>query len=57
MRLEEDTLEEQVLYVVDHVSYFCVTNTYYHIFVIICSVYMISYGIPMLIDEILKRDV
>jgi hypothetical protein len=57
MRLEDHTIEEQVLYVVDHVSYFFVTNTYYHIFVIICSVYMMGYGIPMLIDEILKRDV
>lgn len=57
MRLEDHIIEEQVLYVVDEISYFCVTNTYYHMFVIICSVYMIGYAIPMLIDEILKRDV
>ena len=57
MRLEDPIIEEQVLYVVDHVSYFVITNTYYQIFVIICSVYMMGYGIPMLIDEILKRDV
>jgi len=57
MRLEDHIIEEQVLYVVDHVSYFVTTNTYYHMFVIICSVYMIGYAIPMLIDEILKRDV
>jgi hypothetical protein len=57
MRLEDHIIEEQVLHAVDYVSYFVTTNTYYHMFVIICSVYMIGYAIPMLIDEILKRDV
>ena len=52
MRLEED-----MLCILDNIGYFLFTNIYYHMFLIVCSVYMMGYGIPLLIDEILKKDI
>ena len=50
------TLKERVIKLLDEISIFVETNNTYHIVLIIGTVYLLAYGIPELIREILGKD-
>ena len=50
------TLKERVIKLLEEISIFVETNNTYHIVLIIGTVYLLAYGIPELIREILGKD-
>lgn len=48
--------KERIISLIESLSLFVSTNSIYHLLVILSSIYLIIYGIPFLMNEMLKND-
>lgn len=50
-------LEDRIVWIADNIGCFVASNPYYHVILIMSSIYMVGYGIPLVLEAILGNDV
>jgi len=50
-------LEDRIVWIADNIGYFITGNPYYHVILIMSSIYLVGYGIPLVLEVILGNDI